>query len=135
MLYELAAIAFARSTENSQRYLRQCCLDWQFVSAIEGLAWANQRFPENVGFHAALARCHFETGDIDKALAECNELLRQSPKAAEAYAVRGRIYAEKKLFEPVLKDFDQAIEVGSADAVTRCDRGFAHAAAWGEGQG
>jgi tetratricopeptide (TPR) repeat protein len=48
-------------------------------------------------------------GDINGALADCDQALRCSPRESEVYALRGSLYATTKRFNEALENYNQAI--------------------------
>ena len=47
--------------------------------------------------------------DPDKAIDDCNQMLRLDPKSADAYYNRGEAHADKKEYDKALGDFDASI--------------------------
>lgn len=71
---------------------------------------------------AARATAYYKKGDMDKAIATLDELIRQLPTLVGAYITRGSAYQLKGQLHKALADFDQAIRLDPKSARAYCDR-------------
>jgi Tfp pilus assembly protein PilF len=53
----------------------------------------------------------YEKADYDRALADCNEVIRLTPNNADLYADRGVLWFQKHQDEKALTDFNEAIRL------------------------
>jgi uncharacterized caspase-like protein len=53
----------------------------------------------------------FQQQDYDRSIRGCTEYIRQNPRNAAAYAVRGNAYANKQDYYTAIADFNKAIEI------------------------
>ena len=63
-------------------------------------------------------------GDLEKALADCNENIRLAPGSAEAYSLRGEIYRRKGDLERALTDANEGLRLDPKRAWTYLRRGW-----------
>jgi tetratricopeptide (TPR) repeat protein len=66
-------------------------------------------------------------GELDRAIADYDEVIRLNPKYAEAYNNRGVAYANKGELDRAIADYDEAIRLDPINAVTYHNRGVAYA--------
>jgi tetratricopeptide (TPR) repeat protein len=64
------------------------------------------------------------TGDLEAALADCNEALRRQPNVAEAFDSRGFIYLKKGQWDAALADYNAALRLAPRLASALYGRGF-----------
>jgi len=64
-----------------------------------------------------------EKGEFDRALADCNEVIRLDPGYAAAYANRGDVWRLKGDLDQALNDHDQAIRLSPESIVFYIHRG------------
>lgn len=78
----------------------------------ESIQLLNQVIRQNQGHGEAYyyrAVALMKTGDMNSALADCDQAIRCSPQEAEIYALRGNIYGITKRWNSALEDYNQAI--------------------------
>ena len=62
--------------------------------------------------------------DLDRALADFNELIRLEPNYSDNYFARGIVWYEKNIFSKAIKDFSQAIQLDEKNAKAYGNRGL-----------
>ena len=84
-----------------EQYQKALELNPNYVAARANLA----------GVLLSQASRFLEQKQLDAALDKVNSALKIAPKNAEAYGLRGGIYAEKKLWDQAEKDFQTALQI------------------------
>lgn len=79
-----------------------------------------------VYLHRASARLKY--GDIEGALADCNEAVQLAPTMADAYRARASVHIALVDSESALADLDEAIRLDPTDAASYRVRGKLHEA-------
>ena len=64
-------------------------------------------------------------GNLDRAIADCDEAIRRDPKDANVYVDRGNAHAARRDFDRAIADFDAAIGLNPALAMAYNNRGVA----------
>ncbi|MBQ8225144.1 MAG: tetratricopeptide repeat protein [Bacteroides sp.] len=67
--------------------------------------------PYSTSAWMGLARCHFDMGDYEKVLEDCDYALVADDEFAEAYIMRGQVYAELDNEEAAINDYKKAISL------------------------
>lgn len=75
------------------------------------------------------AECHGESGKLELALEDCNQVIGQFPELASAYALRAALHFESGRNEAALADSERAVELGAEESRVFLVRGLATAAA------
>ena len=65
-------------------------------------------------------------GDLDRAIADCNEAIRLDPKSVSAYGYRGLAWRQKGDFARAIADYTTAIRLDPNNATLRTNRGLAY---------
>ena len=68
--------------------------------------------PKDADAYCNRGGAYANTGELDKAIADCNQAIRLKPEFAEAYANRGIIYKLKGDLAKAEADFAKAKELG-----------------------
>jgi tetratricopeptide (TPR) repeat protein len=58
---------------------------------------------------------HYDKGDDDRAIADCDQAIRLNPKSAHTYAMRGHSYKKKGDYDRAIADFDRALAIDPND--------------------
>jgi tetratricopeptide (TPR) repeat protein len=72
--------------------------------------------------HRAMAR--IEMGDVDGAIADCNEAIRRAPQSASNYITRGNAWSDEAEFEKAIADYSEAIRLDPMNDVAYFNRGL-----------
>jgi tetratricopeptide (TPR) repeat protein len=59
----------------------------------------------------ASARCEFQSGDLERAIQRCSELIRIDPESVDAYMLRGEAHVQKRDLDSAILDFTTAIDL------------------------
>ncbi len=82
-------------------------------AAIEQFRKAIEIEPRHAGNRELLARMLWETEDVDGSRSQFDEIIRQHPEFAAAYAGRGTLHAATGKFEEAEKDLAQSVLFGA----------------------
>ena len=85
-----------------------------------------QNVPNSPSVHTDLSRAYFETGDMDKALAEANEAIRLKSTYAPARIVAGRIYEDRAQHTKAIEVTDPVLAAQPQNPDGRLIRARAH---------
>ena len=69
---------------------------------------------------------HIEKGDLDRALADGNEMVRLDPRHFRGYQVRGRVYRRKGQLDKAIADLNVALGLNPTFAQLYNNRGVAY---------
>jgi tetratricopeptide (TPR) repeat protein len=78
---------------------------------------------QDTATQSAKSSCIKETGD--RAIAACDDAIKQDPKDDRFYSARGRALASKREFDKAIADFSEVIKLGAASSSTFAARGSA----------
>lgn len=82
-----------------------------FTAAIQSFSGLIRSKPDLAEAWNKRATAYFLAGDLDRSLADCDEVIKRNPVHFGALAGYGQIYAQKGDYERALEYFNQALEV------------------------
>lgn len=98
-----------------------------FLSIFAAIPGANAQYnPEALKYFKSSLQ-NLTEGEYDKAIADCNRVLRIDPTSAVTYVVRARAYFEMGEMDRTIADCTQAIKHDKNNASAYVIRGNAHA--------
>ena len=86
-------------------------LDGAFPEAAREYEKALQLDPKSTFLSTELATLYVKMGDLDRALAVCEQSLAQNPDNAETYGIMGGIYLFKKDYEKAIGAYQRVIAI------------------------
>ncbi len=60
-------------------------------------------------------RCFYEKGNLDRALADYNEVIKRRPDLSGGFTFRGEVYLQRNQLDLAVTDFTRAIKLNSSD--------------------
>ncbi len=82
-----------------------------FTAAIQSFSGLIKTKPDLAEAWNKRATAYFLAGDLDRSLADCDEVIKRNPVHFGALAGYGQIYAKKGDYERALEYFNQALDV------------------------
>lgn len=80
---------------------------------LSGLSGCGQKTSEE---HMVAAKQYLEANDVNAAIVEYKNAIKQDPKSASARFELGKVYLEQKKFDEAEKELNRAIELGAKSA-------------------
>jgi tetratricopeptide (TPR) repeat protein len=98
-------------------------------SAITFLQTALQKLPQSVALEIGLARGYQKKGDLQKALAQCNQVLAKHPNSIDALVLKADLLDSMNQDAEALQTLEQAYRLAPFDAELVHNLAFAYAEA------
>ncbi len=82
-------------------------------------------FPNDADLHLNLAITHLQSGEVEDAVREADEVLKLEPNSAAAYFVKGSAYIRASKWEDAAKALENARKIDPGEAATSFQLGIA----------